>query len=156
METLMPFIVAILASLAAGGIGSIATTRNIPTWYAGLVRPSWTPPNWVFGPVWTSLYVLMGSAAALVWLSSAAGARTLLTALFALNLVVNTAWSLVFFGLRRKGLGFAVIIALWIIIIAMMIAFWPYSHLATYLLVPYLLWVTYASTLNLGIVILNR
>lgn len=155
MQTLIPFTIAILASLAAGGIGSLATTRNIPTWYAGLVRPSWTPPNWVFGPVWTTLYILMGSAAALVW-NSGAGYASLPMLFFAANLIVNTAWSLVFFGMRQKSLGLAVIVLLWLIIIAMMAAFWPYSHLATYLLAPYLLWVTYASTLNLGIVILNR
>lgn len=150
----LPFAVCILASFAAGLIGSIATIPNVDTWYLTLVQPAWTPPNWVFGPVWNVLYVLMGISAALVWKSERTGKRWVLV-LFFFHLLVNTAWSLVFFGLHDTSSSLLIIKALWLLIIALMIAFWRYSHVATYLLVPYLLWVSYAASLNLGIMLLN-
>ncbi len=142
------------ASLLAGFYGSTATVPNITTWYATLVRPVWTPPNWLFMPVWSILYVLMGSAVALVW-TSKRKKKLLPVAFFFAHLVLNVSWSIVFFGNHDPRTALFVIGALWLSILVMMIWYWRYSRLATYLLVPYIVWVSYASTLNLGIVILN-
>lgn len=150
----LPYVLCIGLSLAAGFIGSFFTFDSITTWYNTLTQPSWTPPNWVFGPVWTTLYVLMGVAAALVYKSGQKG-RWLALSLFFFHLVVNAAWSIVFFGMHEPAAALLIIKALWLLIVAMMIFFWRYSRTATYLLIPYLVWVTYASTLNLGIILLN-
>lgn len=155
MKTYTAFFVFIGASLLAGYIGSMSTFENIPTWYAALTKPSWTPPNWVFGPVWTTLYVLMGSAAALVWNSRKSRRRNAVV-FFLAHLVVNAAWSIVFFGQQDPGTALWIIAVLWIMIATMMVWFWRFSHLATYLLVPYLAWVSYASTLNAGVYFLNK
>ncbi len=149
-----PFALCIVLALAAGGIGSIYTLPSITTWYASLVQPSWTPPNWVFGPVWTTLYVLMGISAGLVWKSSKPGKKFALGIFFA-HLIVNTAWSVVFFGLHDALAALMIIKSLWVLIVILMILFWKYSRTAAYLLIPYLLWVTYATSLNLGIILLN-
>ena len=117
-------------------------------WYALLQKPSWTPPGWIFGPVWTALYVLMALAAWLVWSRAGfAGARVAL-GLFLLQLVLNAAWSWLFFGLHRPGLALADIVALWILLLATLVVFWRRRPLAGALLVPYLLWVSLASALN--------
>jgi len=140
---------------AAAGVGSLFTRPAIEGWYAALQKPSWTPPNWVFGPVWTVLYLAMATAAWLVWRRAGfAGARLPLT-LFALQLVLNLAWTGVFFGLRMPGAAFAEIVLLWLFILATTAAFWPLTHVAAWLMVPYLVWVTYAATLNYGIWRLN-
>lgn len=144
----------VLVSLAAGFIGSFGTAGNIETWYTTLVQPSWTPPNWVFGPVWTTLYVLMGVAAYLVSQSKKLG-KSLVLWLFLAHLALNAFWSIAFFGMHELLLSFIVIMLLWAIIIVLSVLFWRYSRTATYLMVPYLLWVTYASTLNLGFLLLN-
>lgn len=144
----------ILISLAAGFIGSFFTMDSVQTWYTTLNRPSWTPPNWVFGPVWTTLYVLMGTAAYLVSRSKKLG-KTLVLWLFLAHLLVNTFWSIAFFTLHELLLSVIVIVALLGLIIVLMRLFWRYSHLATYLMVPYLLWVSYASTLSVGYLLLN-
>lgn len=153
-RNLTAYAVFIGAALLAGYIGSAATFANIPTWYATLTKPGWTPPNWVFGPVWTTLYVLMGSAAALVWNSRKSRRRNAVL-FFLAHLVVNAAWSIVFFGLHDTGAALGIIMLLWIMIATMMFWFWRYSRVATYLLAPYLVWVSYASTLNAGVYFLN-
>jgi benzodiazapine receptor len=140
---------------AAAGVGSLFTRPAIEGWYAALQKPSWTPPNWGFGPVWTVLYLAMATAAWLVWRRAGfAGARLPLT-LFALQLVLNLAWTGVFFGLRMPGAAFAEIVLLWLFILVTAIAFWPISRVAAWLMVPYLVWVAYAATLNYGIWRLN-
>lgn len=144
----------VLLSLAAGFIGSVFTMDQVNTWYATLNQPSWTPPNWVFGPVWTTLYVLMGTAAYLVSRSPKLGKYPVLW-LFVAHLVVNTLWSIVFFTLHELLLAAIIIGLLWLLIVLLMRLYWRHSHLATYLMIPYLLWVSYASTLNLGILFLN-
>ncbi len=149
------FFVFIGASLLAGYIGGMSTYEYIPTWYATLTKPGWTPPNWVFGPVWTTLYVLMGAAAALVWNSRKSRRRTAVV-FFLVHLVVNAAWSVVFFAQQDLAGALWIIALLWIMIATMMVWFWRFSHTATYLLVPYLAWVSYASTLNLGLYFLNK
>lgn len=142
------------ASLLAGFWGSTATIESITGWYATINRPFWTPPNWVFGPVWTLLYILMGISVAFVWNSGKP--KVLLPVLFfAVHLAVNVYWSIAFFANQNPQMALAVIAVLWIMIVVMMVWFWRYSRTATYLLVPYLLWVSYASTLNLGVVLLN-
>lgn len=144
----------VLASLAAGFFGSFFTMDQITTWYAALTKPSWTPPNWVFGPVWTTLYVLMGVAAYLVSRSKKLG-KTLVLWLFFAHLIVNALWSIVFFGLHELELAFGIIVLLWALIALLMRLYWRYARVATYLMIPYLLWVSYATTLNLGFIFLN-
>ncbi len=152
IRTIGIFLFSIGASLAAGFWGSTATVESITGWYASLNQPSWTPPNWVFMPVWTLLYILMGTSVALVWKQKGSLKPVLF---FFAHLVVNTAWSLVFFGQHQVGLALIIISLLWIMIASMMLWFWKYSRASTYLLAPYLVWVTYATTLNIGIMVLN-
>lgn len=141
--------------LAAGGLGGLVTTPAIPTWYAQLEKPAWTPPGWLFGPAWTTLYLLMAVAAWLVWRRGGfAGQRRPLT-LFLVQLALNAAWSFLFFGLRNPGLGLAEIVVLWAMIVATLLAFRRVSTAAALLLVPYLLWVTFATALNFEIWRLN-
>lgn len=154
IRTVGIFLLCIGASLGAGFWGSTATVESITGWYASIVRPFWTPPNWVFMPVWTLLYVLMGTSAALVWRTGKSGVLRPVVFFF-LHLAVNAYWSIVFFGQHDPRTAFVVIIALWLMIAGMMFWFWKYSRNATYLLVPYLVWVSYASSLNLGIILLN-
>jgi tryptophan-rich sensory protein len=143
-------IVWVLASLAAGGVGALAT-RHAREFYAGLVTPSWAPPGWLFGPVWTVLYVLMGVAAWLAWRQAGwAGARGALS-LFIVQLVVNAAWSWFFFAWHRGALALADIVLLLGLIVATMVAFARVHGLAAMLLLPYLAWVTYATALTYSI-----
>ncbi|MEK7201592.1 MAG: TspO/MBR family protein [Patescibacteria group bacterium] len=148
------FLICIGASLLVGFWGSSSTVPSITGWYATLTKPFWTPPNWVFMPVWTLLYILMGSAMALVWTSSKKG-KVLPVAFFLAHLMVNLYWSIAFFGNHDLVVALATIIVLLLMIVGMMVWYWRYSRVATYLLVPYLLWVSYATSLNLGIIMLN-
>lgn len=150
-----PYIVFILLSLAAGALGSFLSFNGVTTWYASLTQPSWTPPNWVFAPVWTVLYVLMGLSMALVWKATSGERRSFLVKLFLLQLVVNAAWSYLFFALQSPLLALLDIVLLLGMIASMLYAFSKHSRTAAYLLVPYLVWVLYASTLNIGIYALN-
>ncbi|SMC21683.1 TspO and MBR related proteins [Desulfacinum hydrothermale DSM 13146] len=135
----------VLLSMAAGWIGS----RFVPgQWYASLVKPRWTPPNSVFGPVWSVLYLLMGIAAWLVWRKAGlAGARTALS-LYLVQLVLNSLWSFLFFGAHRPGLAFLEIVVLWSAILATTVQFWRVSVAAGAVMLPYLLWVSFAAALN--------
>lgn len=154
LRTVGIFCVTIGVSLLAGFWGSQSTLESITGWYAGIVRPSWTPPNWVFGPVWSVLYVLMGISAGLVWKTAKKGTWVPL-AFFAAHLGVNVLWSIVFFGTHNPGGALIVIALLWAMIALLMLWFWRYNRLSTYLLIPYLVWVSYATTLNAGIYFLN-
>lgn len=147
--------VSIAVCFAAAGIGSLLTTPSIDGWYAALMKPSWTPPNWVFGPVWSALYLCMAIAAWLVWRRAGFPGAGLALALFAVQLVLNVAWSAIFFWAHRPGLAFAEIAFLWLTILATTLAFRPLSRAAAWLMSPYLLWVAYAATLNYGIWRLN-
>lgn len=144
----------ILLSFAAGGLGTLATTPNIPTWYAGLDKPPLNPPNWVFGPVWSVLYLLMGIALALVILQ-AARRKTTAYVWFGAQLVLNTLWSVVFFGLHLPWLGVLVIALLIGALVMTMLRFRRLVPLAAWLLLPYLAWVCFATYLNLGVALLN-
>ena len=141
--------------VAAGALGGLATSAKIPTWYASINKPSWNPPSWVFAPVWTTLYILMGIAGWLVWRQSRSlQSRALFW--FWIQLALNTVWSFVFFGLERPGLAFAEIVVLWLAIVATVVAFRQWSGTAALLLVPYLGWVSFAAFLNFTIWRLNR
>lgn len=149
-------IISLVLPQIAGIVGSLFTTSAIPSWYATLQRPSFSPPNWIFGPVWITLYVLMGISVYLVWQKveenkTAEGALWL----FWVHLFFNAIWSIIFFGLQNPGLAFINIIIIWLLIIALMIKFWKINRWATYLLTPYLVWVSFASVLNYFIWYLN-
>ena len=146
-------VVSIGICFAAAGIGSQFTAASAGSWYAALAKPSWTPPGWVFGPVWSLLYLAMGVSAWLVWRTREAVRDPLM--LFALQLAVNASWSGLFFGLRSPGAAFAEILLLWFAILATLTVFWRRSLLAGLLLLPYLLWVSFAAALNLAIWRLN-
>lgn len=144
----------LLISFAAGGIGSLFTAPAVVSggWYSTLMKPPWTPPNWLFAPVWSTLYLLMGIAGWLVW-RKAGGLRTAAApmTLFALQLVLNTAWSIIFFGLHQLGLAVLDSALLWFFILLTLISFWQVLPLAGALLLPYLLWVSYATALTVAI-----
>lgn len=143
------FIIAVVVSELAGVIGSIFTTPAISTWYAGLAKPALNPPAWVFAPVWTTLFALMGIAAFLVW-RKGLDRKDVKIALgvFIGQLVLNTLWSIIFFGLHNPGAAFIEIIFLWLAILVTIIVFAKVSKPAAWLLVPYILWVSFAGYLN--------
>ncbi len=160
-------IIAIVVSELAGIIGSVFTTPSITGWYAGIVKPALNPPAWVFGPVWTTLFALMGIAAFLVWKKGldrrdvnphtkdfGVGVKIAL-GIFIGQLVLNTLWSIIFFGLHSPGGALIEIVFLWLAILATIIAFAKISKPAAWLLVPYILWVSFAMYLNYSIWALN-
>lgn len=149
------FIASIAVPLAAGGIGSLATVPNIPTWYAGLDKPPLLPPNEVFGPVWGVLYLLMGIALFLIWIAPKQKQKRSAYIAFFTQLALNTLWSLVFFGLHLPWLGLAVILLLIAAIIWAMSECSKVSKPAMWLLLPYLLWVSFATYLTIGVAVLN-
>ncbi|MGC2196232.1 MAG: TspO/MBR family protein [Terriglobales bacterium] len=150
--SVVPFVV---VCFTAAGIGSFFTSTSVGTWYSQLRRPVWTPPNWIFGPVWTTLYLMMAISAWLVWRDSDWTSSRFALALFAIQLALNTLWSIVFFGMRKVGPAFGEILLLWMMIIATAVAFFPLSLLAAWLLLPYIVWVAFASYLNFRIWQLN-
>lgn len=157
LRDLLALVIALVAPLAVGGLSSIATVSSIPTWYRGLNRPSWSPPDWAFAPAWTVLYILMGMAAWLVWRTGwEKGAVRAALAVFAGQLALNGLWSILFFGLQSPGAGLIEIIILWCAILLTTVLFFGLDRLAGLLFVPYVLWVTFASGLNFAIWSLNR
>ena len=156
--SIIRLVVACGVSLAAGVAGSLAVGgQGFTSWYATIQKPGFTPPGWVFGPVWTVLYLLMGVAAFLVW-QRGLGSRPVRIALawFLVQLALNAAWSPVFFGLHRIGPALVVIVLLWVAIVITMYHFFRLSRPAGMLLVPYLVWVSFATVLNASIWHLNR
>jgi benzodiazapine receptor len=157
MSSNKPSVVRILVSIlvceVAGVLGSVFTISAIPTWYAALQKPWFTPPNWLFAPVWLTLYFLMGVSLYLLW-SKKERARAALGA-FAAQLVLNVLWSVVFFGGHQLFYGFVVIAALWVAILATIALSYRLSRSAAALLLPYIVWVTIASALNYYVWILN-
>jgi translocator protein len=150
-------IVSILIPLVIGSVGSIVTISQIPTWYSTLSKPSWAPPNWLFGPVWTTLYILMGIALFLVWREGLNRSDVRFAILiFAVQLVLNLLWSIVFFTYHSLFGSFILIMILWIAILANIIAFSIISRTAGLLLVPYIVWVSIASYLNYSVYLLNH
>lgn len=150
------FIVSIAICLGIGALGAGLTSPEIPGWYRSINKPSWNPPDSIFGPVWTMLYVMMGISAWDIWLHAGFRRSVGPLVLFAFQLFLNLAWSWIFF--RQHAIGFALIeiVALWLAIVATMVAFFRRSILAGGLLVPYLAWVSFATVLNHAIWQLNK
>ena len=149
-------VIAVGVSELAGIVGSVFTVSAIPNWYAGLTKPALNPPSWVFGPVWTALYALMGIAVFLVWRNGWEKKEVKLAlGVFGIQLFLNAIWSIIFFGLHSPGWALVDIAALWLAIVWTMFVFYKISKPAAYLLIPYLLWVSFASYLNYSIWILN-
>ena len=157
MKNFSKLLIAIIGCELVGIISAAFTLSAIPAWYQTLQKPSFSPPNWVFGPVWTVLYFLMGVSAYLIWIKGLKK-KNVKNALgfFVGQLTLNFLWSIVFFGFQSPLLGLVDIIILWLLIIATIFKFYKISKTAAYLLIPYLLWVSSASILNLSIVLLNR
>ena len=149
-------IVLLILCFAVAGVGGLVTTPNIPNWYADLAKPSWTPPDWVFGPVWSILYFTMAVAAWLVWRQASLARAAVPMAMFGIQLLLNALWSWLFFGLHSPSTAAVDIVLLWMAIAATTAAFWRQSTVAGILFVPYLAWVSFASVLNLAIWQLNR
>ena len=137
--------------LGAGALGGWTTAQAVIDWYPNLVKPSFNPPPWIFGPVWTLLYIMMAVAA---WLAWQTGARAALV-LFFIQLALNCAWSFLFFGLKSPGLALIEILVLWAAIAATLVAFYRHSRAAGWLMAPYLAWVSFAAVLNAAIWRLN-
>jgi tryptophan-rich sensory protein len=150
----LKLIASIIISFAAGAIGAIFTASAIPTWYATLIKPSFNPPSWLFAPAWSILYILMGIAFYLVWQTSKENKKIAYIAFFT-QLVLNALWSIIFFGFHNLSLAFGEIVILWFAILWTFISFYKISRPASYLLIPYILWVIFAAILNFAILRLN-
>ncbi|OIO52721.1 TspO protein [Candidatus Uhrbacteria bacterium CG_4_10_14_0_8_um_filter_58_22] len=155
-RNVIKFFVAVVVSQLAGAVGALFTVSSVSTWYTELTKPAFTPPGWIFGPVWTMLYLLMGVAAFLVWKEgwSRNGVRLAL-GLFLLQLALNALWSVIFFGRNFVGWAFIEIILLWLAILSTALSFRRISRTAFWLMLPYLLWVSFAGYLNISIWLLN-
>ena len=148
--------ISIIACQCAGLIGSLFTTPAITTWYATLQKPPFTPPNWLFAPAWITLYLLMGISAFIIWrrgLDNRWVKQALIV--FLIQLVLNALWSIAFFGLESPLYGVIVIATLWVAILLTILKFFKVSSVAAVLLLPYILWVTFAAVLNISIWVLN-
>jgi len=152
---IIKLIISILLPLSVGAIAGMFTSQAVPVWYASLNRPSFSPPNWVFGPVWTSLYILLGISFFLIWKEEASKERDLAIKVFSIQMLLNFAWSFIFFYFNLIGVALIEIILLWISIAAMIYLFYKIKPLAAYLNIPYLLWVSFATILNAGYYFLN-
>ena len=150
----------LLASLALplglGAIAGLLTAEAVPEWYATLNRPSFSPPNWLFGPVWTALYILLGISLFLIWKQSESKKRNLAIFVFLLQLALNFGWSFIFFYFNLIGLALIEIILLWISIVIMIVLFYKIKPMAAYINIPYFIWVTFAAILNASYYLLNR
>lgn len=156
MKNIWKLIISIAIPLAIGFLGSYFTRPEIDTWYQTIEKPSWQPPNWVFGPVWTTLYIMMGIAFFLVWKDESRGRNRKLAMIFwSMQLVLNFFWSWIFFNQHELGLALAEIIVLWIFIFITIILFGKINKIAAWLMVPYISWVSFASLLTYTIYTLN-
>ncbi|KKT81675.1 MAG: TspO protein [Candidatus Yonathbacteria bacterium RBG_16_43_6] len=156
IHNFLKLLITVTLSLLAGAIGSLFTVSAIQEWYPMLIKPALNPPSWIFAPVWTTLYVMMGVAAFLVWKRGGELKNvTLPLSLFVIQLVLNALWSIIFFGMHNPKLAFFEILLLWVAILATIISFMKISKRAGWLLVPYLLWVSFASYLTFSIWMLN-
>jgi len=150
----MKLLISLILPQLAGAIGSVFTVSAIPSWYANLNKPSFSPPNWLFGPVWLTLYLLMGIALYLNWIKKSKQAKFNVR-LFFVHLFFNAIWSPIFFGARNIFLALIIILTIWVLIILMIFNFWKINKVSSLLLIPYLLWVSFASLLNYFIWRLN-
>jgi translocator protein len=152
MKKIWKLVISLLLPFLASAIGGLFTASSVSTWYLEITKPSFNPPSWIFGPVWTALYLLMGISLYLVWIKKYD--RTAFT-LFGVQLFLNALWSFLFFGLQEPFYAFLEIILLWAAILLTMIYFYRINKASAYLLVPYILWVSFAAVLNFAIFILN-
>ena len=148
-------IISIILPLSIGAIAGIFTARAIPEWYATLNQPSFNPPNWIFGPVWTTLYLVMGISFFLIWKLESGKERNQAIVIFLVQLLLNFGWSFCFFYFKMIGLALIEILLLWSAIGLMLTRFYKLRPLAAYLNIPYLLWVTFATVLNAAYFFLN-
>lgn len=152
-DSYLPLVGFILANIATASSGAIFSPG---AWYERLAKPSWQPPGYLFGPVWAVLYAMIAVSGWLVWSEAGWAGAALPLTVYALNLVLNAAWSGIFFGLRRMGLAAVEMVGLWTSIVALIALFWPINQWAAIVLIPYLLWVSFAFVLNVTIWKLNR
>ena len=153
MKKISQLVIAIAIAQSAGVIGSFATISAIPTWYAELAKPFFSPPNWLFGPVWIFLYILLGVSLFLIWQTKKE--KKVALTLFFVHLGLNALWSIIFFGLHNPFFAFLEILLLVGSLLLVFRLFWPISKTAVYLLIPYLLWISFATVLNFAIWQLN-
>ncbi len=156
MKNLLKLIGLIFVCFLPGIIGGFFTANNLYPWFSLLIKPSFSPPSWIFSPVWTVLYILMGISLYLISKSYNSKDKIRGIVFFSIQLFLNGLWSIVFFGLHQILLAFVVIIALLAFIILSIVQFYKISKLAAYILIPYLLWVSFASVLNFSLYLLNR
>jgi len=156
INDILKLVASIIICQLAGLLGSLFTTPAIPTWYATLRKPFFTPPNWIFSPVWISLFILMGISLFFVWRRQGHPQIKIALIFFLVQLILNVLWSMAFFGLRSPLIGFIDIILLWIAILLTIQNFLRVSKFAGVLLFPYLLWVSFAALLNFSLWVLNR
>ncbi|MBL7778850.1 MAG: tryptophan-rich sensory protein [Chitinophagales bacterium] len=156
IKTVLIAIACIATPLLIGGVSGIFTIEGVNGWYTTLQKPSFNPPNWLFGPVWTLLYAMMGLALFLIIYATTTQSKTTAVALFAFQIVLNFFWSIIFFKWQSPGYALAEIAVLWICILLTIISFWSIHKTAALLLVPYLIWVSFAAVLNVSIWWLNR
>jgi tryptophan-rich sensory protein len=149
-------LISIILPLSIGAIAGMFTAQAIPEWYATLNQPSFNPPNWVFGPVWTTLYIIMGISFFLIWKLEAGKQRNQAIVIFLVQLLLNFGWSFFFFYFQMIGVALIEIVLLWSTIVLMLTRFYKLKPLAAYLNIPYLLWVTFATALNAAYFFLNR
>lgn len=148
-------VISLFLTFIAASVGSVFTFKSISTWYITLNKPFFNPPNWIFSPVWTALYILMGLSLYLVWISKKSLIQKKGMNYFFIQLALNTLWSILFFGLQNPLIAFLEIVVLWYFIYLTIKYFSKVNKTSAYLLYPYLAWVSFASLLNLSIVILN-
>jgi tryptophan-rich sensory protein len=152
MSSFVKLVIAIALPVLIGGVSGFFTVSGVESWYQTIQKPSWTPPNWVFGLVWTTLYVMMGIALWLVWKEDTSRELKLIAGiLFAAQLTLNFFWSFIFFRLELPGWAFAEILVMWVVILATIFAFAQVNKTAAWLLVPYISWVSFAAMLNFTI-----
>lgn len=146
MKNVIVLVVFVLGCLTVGAVSGLATTGGLKEWYPALIKPSFNPPNWIFGPVWSLLYGMMGVSLFLVW--KKVGFSLLPFSVFFIQITLNFFWSFLFFKFHLLGWSLVEIVVLWAFILLTIIVFYKISHVAAYLLVPYLLWVSFATLLN--------
>ncbi len=151
----LPLILFLVLAFAAAGIGSLATSSSVDTWYDSLQKPAWNPPKAVFGPVWTVLYILMAISTWRVWRVGDPLSARVTVMLYALQLALNALWSILFFGRQSPGAALVDILALWLLLTVIFIRFWTRDRIAAAMWAPYLLWVSFATALNSAIWKLN-
>ncbi len=154
-KQILTFLGFLLITFCAAFVGNFFTTSNISNWYIFLDKPFFSPPNWLFGPVWTILYFLMTFSAFLVWREKENSKRKIALIFYFIQLVLNSIWSIIFFGLKNLGLAFFEMLALWFFIFLTIIYFFRIKKFSGYLLLPYIFWVSFALILNLTIWLIN-